>query len=104
LLRNGAKQLISDAVEAELQELLNQYVEFKNEQDHLQKVGNGYLPERSIQTGIGQVKVKVPKIRDQSGQEIKFNSALLPPYLRKTKSVEEVLPWLLPERDFYRRF
>lgn len=66
----------------------------KNEQGHLQIVRNGYLPERSIQTGIGQVKVKVPKIRDKSGQGIKFNSALLPPYLRKTKSVEEVLPWL----------
>jgi putative transposase len=94
LLRNGARQLISDAVEAELQELLNQYAELKNEQGHLQVVRNGYLPERSIQTGIGQVKVKVPKIRDKSGQGIKFNSALLPPYLRKTKSVEEVLPWL----------
>ena len=94
LLRNGARQLISDAVESELQELLNQYAEFKNEQGHLQIVRNGYLPERSIQTGIGQVKVKVPKIRDKSGQGIKFNSALLAPYLRKTRSVEEVLPWL----------
>ncbi len=94
LLRNGARQLISDAVEAELQDLLSQYAELKNEQGHQQIVRNGYLPERSIQTGIGQVKVKVPKIRDKSGQGIKFNSALLPPYLRKTKSVEEVLPWL----------
>ena len=94
LLRNGARQLISDAVEAELQDLLSQYAELKNEQGHLQIVRNGYLPERSIQTGIGQVKVKVPKIRDKSGQGIKFNSALLPPYLRKTKSIEEVLPWL----------
>ena len=94
LLRNGARQLISDAVEAELHELLKQYAELKNEQGHLQIVRNGYLPERSIQTGIGQVKVKVPKIRDKSGQGIKFNSALLPPYLRKTRSVEEVLPWL----------
>jgi transposase-like protein len=94
LLRNGARQLISDAVEAELQELLSQYAEFKNEQGHLQIVRNGYLPERLIQTGIGQIKVKVPKIRDKSGQGVKFNSALLPPYLRKTRSVEEVLPWL----------
>ena len=88
------RQLIADAVEAELQELLNQYAEFRNEQGHLQVVRNGYLPEREIQTGIGPVKVKVPKIRDKSGQGIKFNSALLPPYLRKTRSVEEVLPWL----------
>ena len=94
LLRSGARQLIVDAVEAELHELLNQYVDIKDQQGHRQIVRNGYLPEREIQTGIGPVKVKVPKIRDKSGQGIKFNSALLPPYLRKTKSVEEVLPWL----------
>ncbi len=94
LLRNGARQLISDAVEVELQVLLNQYSECRNDHGHQQVVRNGYLPEREIQTGIGPVKVKVPKIRDKSGQGIKFNSALLPPYLRKTKSVEEVLPWL----------
>ena len=63
-------------------------------QGHLQVVRNGYLPEREIQTGIGPVKIKVPKIRDKSGHGIKFNSTLLPPYLRKTRSVEEVLPWL----------
>ena len=94
LLRNCARRLIADAVEAELQGLLNQHSEFRNAQGHLQVVRNGYLPEREIQTGIGPVKVKVPKIRDKSGQGIKFNSALLPPYLRKTRSVEEVLPWL----------
>ena len=94
LLRSGAKRLIADAVEAELHELLNQYEALRNEHGHLQVVRNGYLPEREIQTGIGPVKVKVPKIRDKSGQGIKFNSILLPPYLRKTRSVEEVLPWL----------
>ena len=93
-IRTGARQLISDAVEAELQTLLKQYAEFRNNQGHLQVVRNGYLPEREIQTGIGPIKVKVPKIRDKSGQGIKFNSALLPPYLRKTKRIEEVLPWL----------
>lgn len=94
LLRNGARKLIVEAVEAELQELLAQYSEFRNEQGHQLVVRNGYLPEREIQTGIGLVNVKVPKIRDKSSSGIKFNSALLPPYLRKTKSVEEVLPWL----------
>lgn len=94
LLRSGARQLITDAVEVELQELLNQYAAFKNQQGCQQVVRNGYLPEREIQTGIGPVKVQVPKIRDKSGQGIKFNSALLPPYLRKTKSVEDLLPWL----------
>ncbi len=62
LLRNGARQLISDAVEAELQELFKQYAELINEQGRLQIVRNGYLSERSVQTGISQVNVKVPKI------------------------------------------
>ena len=94
LLRAGAKKLIANAVEAELQSLLSQYSELKSEQGHQLVVRNGYLPEREIQTGIGPVQVRVPKVRDKSGQGIKFNSTLLPPYLRKTRSVEDVLPWL----------
>jgi len=94
LLRNGARRLIADAVEAELQDFLSQYATFKNKQGLRQVVRNGYLPEREIQTGIGPVQIRVPKIRDKSGQGIKFNSTLLPPYLRKTRSIEEVLPWL----------
>jgi transposase-like protein len=57
-------------------------------------VRNGYLPARTIQTGIGGIEVKVPKVRDRSGNGAKFNSALLPPYLKRTKSMEELLPWL----------
>ena len=94
LLRSGARQLIAEAVEAELQGFLAQYSELKDKNGRRQIVRNGYLPEREIQTGIGKVEVKVPKVRDKSCQGIKFNSLLLPPYLRKTKSVEDVLPWL----------
>ena len=94
LLRTGARKLIADAVEAELLALLSQYADFKDNHGRQLVVRNGYLPEREIQTGIGLVTVKVPKIRDKSKQGIKFNSALLPPCLRKTKSIEEVLPWL----------
>jgi len=94
LLRTGARRLIAEAVEAELQDFLEQFSEHRNQQGHRQIVRNGYLPERELQTGIGSVSVKVPKVRDKSGQGIKFNSALLPPYLRKTKSVEDLLPWL----------
>ena len=55
---------------------------------------NGYLPARTITTGVGEVEVQVPKVRDRSGSGIKFNSTLLPPYLKRSRSVEEVLPWL----------
>lgn len=94
LLRAGARKLIAEAIEAEVEDFLAQFAVFRTRQGHCQVTRNGYLPEREIQTGIGAVKVKVPKVRDKGGQGIKFNSTLLPPYLRKTKSVEELLPWL----------
>jgi transposase-like protein len=94
LLRSGARQLIAEAVEAELHEFLSQYEELQNQHGNRLVIRNGYLPEREILTGIVTVSVRVPKVRDKSAQGIKFNSALLPPYIRKTKSIEEVLPWL----------
>ena len=81
-------------MEAELLELLGQYADSKDEQGRQMIVRNGYLPAREIQTGIGAVKVKVPKVRDRSGSGVCFHSSLLPPYLRRTKSMEELLPWL----------
>jgi len=93
LLRNGAKELISQAVNAELEELLAKYAD--QQVDGKQTViRNGYLPKRTIQTGLGDVEVQVPKIRDKSKQGIKFNSLLIPPYLKRTESIEELLPVL----------
>ncbi len=94
LLRAGARQLIAEAVEAELVDFLAEYQGQKDSRGRRLVVRNGYLPEREVQTGIGSVKVRVPKVRDRSGSGIKFHSGLLPPYLRRTKRVEELLPWL----------
>jgi putative transposase len=94
LLRNGARDLIRQAVEAELAEMLSEYADLKLIDGRQAVVRNGYLPERTIQTGIGDVVVKVPKVRDRSGSGVHFNSHLLPPYLRRTKSIEELIPWL----------
>lgn len=94
LIRQGARQLIAQAVEAELNEFLAPYQHLTDDQGRRAIVRNGYLPQRTITTGVGAVEVKVPKIRDRSGQGIKFNSLLLPPYLKRAKSVEDVLPWL----------
>jgi len=93
LLRKGAKELISQAVNAELEELLAQYSEQKVDGKQA-VIRNGFLPKRTIQTGLGDVDVQVPKIRDKSKQGIKFNSLLLPPYLKRTESIEELLPVL----------
>lgn len=94
LLRSGAKALISEAVELELEAMLANYRDLKLTNGRQVVVRNGYLPERTVQTGIGDVAVKVPKVRDRSESGIKFNSAILPPYLKRSKSMEELIPWL----------
>lgn len=94
LLRSGARDLIKQAVEAELANMLNEYKDNKLPDGRQMVVRNGYLPERTIQTGIGDVEIKVPKVRDRSGSGIKFCSSLLPPYLKRSKSIEELIPWL----------
>lgn len=94
LLRSGARELIAQAVEAELQVLLEQHAEHRLPDGRKAVVRNGYLPERTVQTGICNVEIKVPKVRDRSGSGVRFNSALLPPYLKRARSVEELLPWL----------
>jgi putative transposase len=94
LVRQGARQIIAQAVEAELKEFLAQYESLNDEQGRQAIVRNGYLPERTSMTGVGEVEIQVPKVRDRSGNGIKFNSSLLPPYLKRSQSVEEVRPWL----------
>ena len=98
VLRQGARKLLAEALEAEIEGFLSQYAYLKDEQGRQRVTRNGHLPERTIQTGIGPVPVKVPRARDrQPGDEpgpVRFNSTLIPPYLRKTKSMEELIPWL----------
>jgi transposase-like protein len=93
LLRDGARQMLAAAVEAEVQEFLARYQGLQDEQGRQRLVRNGYLPQRTIQTGLGDIEVKAPRVRDRAKQ-IKFSSAILPPYLRRTKTIEELLPWL----------
>jgi transposase-like protein len=94
LLQAGARQLIAQAVEAELDELLLQHSARRTADGKAGVVRNGYHPERKLQTGIGPVSIKIPKVRAQSGAPVTFRSALVPPYVRKTKSLEAALPWL----------
>jgi putative transposase len=94
MLRQGAQELISKAVQAELDVFLSQYEDLTDAEGRKSVVRNGYLPEREIMTGIGEVAIKVPRTRDRSGQGIRFRSELLPPYIKRTRSVETVLPWL----------
>ena len=94
LLQRGARDLIRQAVEAELQGFLASYQDHQLADGRQAVVRNGYQPERTVQTGIGDVAVRVPKTRDRSGSGAHFTSNLLPPYLRRARSVEQLLPWL----------
>lgn len=93
VLRNGARQLLAAAVEAEVDEFLSQY---NQEGSKARYVRNGYLPERVIQTGIGDVRVQVPRIRDRNKDASgpSFRSNIVPKYLRRTKSMNDFLPLL----------
>jgi putative transposase len=96
LLRDGARRLLAQAVEAEVAAWIDDHAHLKDGDGRRQVVRNGHLPGRAIQTGIGAVEVQQPRVRDRrpADQRETFNSAILPPYLRKTKSLEGLLPWL----------
>jgi transposase-like protein len=94
VLRQGAQRLLAQAIEVEVAMLVARYADRRDTQGRQALVRNGYLPEREVQTGIGAVRVKVPRVRDRSGAGIRFHSALLPPYIRRSKSLEALLPWL----------
>jgi|TARA_B100001971_G_scaffold202806_1_gene216988 transposase-like protein len=94
MLRDGARELLARAVQAELSEFLAQNEHLTDVRDRQSVVRNGYLPQRTVMTGLGEVEIQVPKTRDRSGQGLHFRSMLLPPYIKRTKSVETVLPWL----------
>lgn len=94
LVRRGAQRIVREAVEAELKVFLDEHAAERDEDGRRAVVRNGYLPEREILTGIGTVPVRVPKTRDRGGEGRRFRSELLPPYLKKTRRLEAVIPWL----------
>ena len=94
LIRTGAQKLIAQALKAEVAELLATYADQQDEQGHARVVLSGHHPTRELQTGIGPVTVQVPKVRSREGEPVTFRSALVPPYVRKTRSLEAALPWL----------
>lgn len=86
--------MIATAVEAELENFMAQYGNARTETGHAAIVRNGHHPARPLQTGIGPVSVRIPKVRSKTGAPVTFRSALVPPYIRKTRSLEAALPWL----------
>ena len=96
LLRDGARRMLAQAVEAEVAAWIDDHAHLVDDQGRRQVVRNGHLPERAIQTGLGDIEVKQPRVHDRRDpeQREKFTPAVLPPYLRRTRSLEELIPWL----------
>lgn len=98
VLRLGARKMLAQAIEAEVEVFLAEHADLSLADGDRRVVRNGYLPKREIQTGIGSVAVRMPRVRDKSKSDetgkISFSSRILPPYLRRTKSLEELIPWL----------
>lgn len=96
VLRHGVQQVLAVAVLVEATAYVEAHHHLLDDAGHRLVVRNGYLPQRAILTGLGRVEVQQPRVRDRrrSEEREKFTSKLLPPYLRKAKSVEELVPWL----------
>jgi putative transposase len=96
ILREGAQRMLAQAIQEEVEDWIGQRAHLRDGQGHQQVVRNGYLPKRTLSTGVGPVEVHQPRVRDRrpAGEAERFTSKILPPYLRKTKSVEELIPWL----------
>src|SRR4051795_8242386 len=96
ILRDGARRMLVEAIEAEVASWIDAHAQLKDDQGRRQVVRNGHLPERAIQTGIGEIPVKQPRVQDRRPpeQREKFTPAVLPPYLRRTRSLDELIPWL----------
>jgi putative transposase len=97
VLRSGARSLLKQAIEAEVSDFIGRYSNLLTEEGRQRVVRHGHLPERDIMTGVGPVAVSAPRIRDRVGQaesRIRFTSAILPPYARRSKSLEVLIPML----------
>jgi transposase-like protein len=93
ILREGAQRMLGAVIEAEVSVFLEGFMRQETAGGRQRLVRNGHLPGRTIQTGVGAVEVKMPRVRDRE-RAIRFSSSILPPYIRRTKTLEDLLPWL----------
>jgi transposase-like protein len=98
IVREGAQRMLAAAVELEVEEFIASHRHVVDDEGRRLVVRNGYLPERKIVTGAGPLEVRQPRVRDRRGAEdpesVTFSSKILPRYLRRSKSIDEFIPWL----------
>ena len=97
LVREGARRMLQQAIESEVDEFVARHGDRLDEAGRRQVVRNGYLPQREILTGAGKLAVQQPRVRDKSpakAERVTFSPSVLPPYLKRTTAIEELIPWL----------
>ena len=98
ILRDGARRALQAAIEREVEEYVEQNKQHLDPDRRRLVVRNGYHPTRKIQSGNGPIEVCQPRVNDkridEQGNRFRFTSKILPPYLRKTKGIEGLVPWL----------
>lgn len=98
ILRDGARRALQCAIEREVDDYIERHRHHLDEKGHRLVVRNGHHPARKIQSGNGAIEVHQPRVNDkridEDGRRFRFTSKILPPYLRKTKAIEELVPWL----------
>jgi transposase-like protein len=98
ILREGARRALQAAIEREVEEYIQRNSEHLDKDGRRLVVRNGHHPARNIQSGSGSIEVRQPRVNDkrvdEAGNRFHFTSKILPPYLRKTKAIEELIPWL----------
>lgn len=98
IARDGARQMLATALEIEVEAFIDSHQELIAADGRRRVVRNGHLPKRQGQTGIGSIEVEVPRVRDRGGDEdaaaVRFSSRIVPPYLRRSQSIDDFLPWL----------
>ncbi len=96
VLRRGARLMLIDAIETEVATWIEDRQSITDADGHRQVVRNGYASPRTVVTGVGPLEVKMPRVHDRrpADQRERFTSSILPPYLRKAKAIDELIPWL----------
>jgi putative transposase len=94
LAREGARKMLELAMAEEVRAFIEVHSAECLEDGRQRIVRNGFLPGRTVQTGLGDVAIRAPRVRDRGDGSLRFTSSILPPYLKRAKSVEELLPWL----------
>jgi transposase-like protein len=98
VLREGAQRMLATAIESEVEAYIEDHKDLRDDEGQRMVVRNGHRNPRTIETAIGKLDVRQPRVNDrrvdENGERIRFTSRILPPYLRRTRNLDDLIPWL----------